>query len=169
MTAVTKDQFPATARAAELSKRATEVLRKLPWFTEAQAAISWGILIALTAILGAIYLNQASQAAAIGRRIQILQNEFSTIKQINNELELEIAIAQELNQLESHAFALGFVKPRPEDIEYTVIPNYPNAQPTAQPAAEATVQPPPQTMRQVLWLLLKERVSIFTLGESYEP
>ena len=168
MTAVTNERFNPTIRANQISKRATEALRKLPWLTEAQAALSWGILITLFAILGAVYLNQASRIATIGRRIQLMQDDLDEINRINGEIKLDIARGQELTGLEARAFALGFVKPRPEDIEYVVIPNYPADLP-AESVFVPDLVPPPDSLREALWLMMKESVSDLTSGESYEP
>ncbi len=52
-------------------QRAAEALKKLPWLTEAQAALGWGIILILIALLGAIYLSQTSRIAIVGRLVQV--------------------------------------------------------------------------------------------------
>ncbi len=52
-------------------KRKRDTNKRLSWLTEAQAAVGWGIILVLVAILGTVYLNQASKTAVAGRRVQI--------------------------------------------------------------------------------------------------
>ena len=52
-------------------RQARELARRLGLLTEAQAAAGWGVIVVMGALLGAIYLNQASKIATIGRRVFI--------------------------------------------------------------------------------------------------
>jgi len=106
------------------SKKARK--RKLLWLTEAQAALGWAVLLAMAAVLGAIYLHQTSGIAEVGRTVQRLQYELDEIKRINSGLELDIAHAQSLERLIEEAKRLGFVPATPEDIEVIIIDNFPS-------------------------------------------
>ena len=64
-----------------------ESAKRLTWLTEAQAVLGWGIILVLVAVLGTIYLSQASQIAVTGRRVQIRQNELDTLKRENAAME----------------------------------------------------------------------------------
>ncbi len=99
--------------------------RKLVWLTEAQAALSWAVLLALAAVLGAIYLHQASGIARVGRTVQGLQYQLDEVKRENTTLELDIARAQSLGRLNEESDRLGFTRADPEEIEYIVILDYP--------------------------------------------
>ncbi len=151
-------------------QRAAEALRRLPWLTEAQAALGWGIVLVLIALLGAIYLNQVSRIAITGRTVQQLQNELDTLKRENATLEKDIASTQSLELLEARAVQLGFVRAQAESIEYLVIPGYPETlgpDPTpAAPVVESAA--PPESMREALWLLLQQRLGGLERGESVE-
>jgi hypothetical protein len=106
-------------------RQARELAQRLSWLTEAQAAAGWAVIIILAALLGAIYLNQASKIAAIGRRVQIEQSQLDEQKRINGELERLIAEAQGLERLNAEALGMGFRPATPDEIEYLVIPDYP--------------------------------------------
>ena len=150
-------------------QRAAEALKKLPWLTEAQAALGWGIILILIALLGAIYLSQTSPTAIVGRRIQALQEELDNLKQSNGELESAIATAQSLDRLENEARRLGFVPPRSEEIEYLVVPGYPVMENAGiSPTPNAIIRKPPHTMREAIWLLLKATFGNLVQGESGE-
>lgn len=144
--------------------------KRLIWLTEAQAALGWGIIIILVALLGAVYLTQASRIAATGRQVQILQGDLTDIKRVNSTLERQIAEAQSLPLLQERARALGYVQANPNDIEYLVIPDYPTGPPPiAAPPPEAVPTPEPiLTIQAALWYAVKDYVAGLIEGESSE-
>lgn len=161
------------------SRQARALAHRLGKLTEAQAALGWAVILLLAAILGAIYLNQASRIATVGRQIQIEQSTLETLKRDNNELERQIAEAQSLERLQQEAVALGFRPAASDEIEYVVIPNYPAAtvepplerlqtavSPTTSP--EAAAPPPIETIRQALWQALINSTQNLVRGESHE-
>lgn len=163
-------------------RRMREQAKHLTWLTEAQAALGWGLILILAALLGAIYLGQTSRIASIGRRVQVLQNELEAIKRENVALEREIAEAQSLERLQQEANRLGFVQSRPEDIEYIIVPNYPVDDNDVMASTEgfsskgdsrtvptvATAAAPPETMREALWLSVKTSIGDLIRGEAVE-
>lgn len=156
---------------SQVARQNRERMRRLHSLTEAQAALGWGIILALIALLGVIYLTQASHIAAVGRRVQILQNELEDLKRDNNTLERQIADAQSLERLQSQALQQGFVQAESEDIEYVIVPNYPAAT-TVSPLAEV-VQPkataePITTMTEAIWTAVQAHIEDFIQGESGE-
>jgi len=155
-------------------RQARELARRLGLLTEAQAAAGWGVILVLVALLGAIYLNQASKIAAIGRRVQTEQNDLDNVKLTNAELEREIAEAQSLERLDDEARRLGFVPSTPDDIDYIVIPNYPvePAPERADAGAPADVEEnpvlPPETFWEAVGLAIRDMGIDLTRGETRE-
>lgn len=151
-----------------------EQAKRLNWLTEAQAALGWGLILILAALLGAVYLGQTSRIAGVGRRVQVMQNELERLKRENAALEREVAEAQSLERLRQEAIRLGFVQSQPADIEYVIVPNYPaDERPAANealvtPTPVATPAPPPETIREALWLSLKTRMGDLMQGEASE-
>ena len=97
-----------TAQAAQgKQKSKKERKKKLVNLTEAQAAMSWTVLLALAFLLGAIYLFQTSQIASVGRHVQEMQNQLDEAKQANVELEQKIAEAQSLERLQARSCPPG--------------------------------------------------------------
>ncbi|MFQ5398128.1 MAG: hypothetical protein ACE5E7_00865 [Anaerolineae bacterium] len=149
-----------------------ERLKRIGWLDEAQVALGWGVILILAALLGTIYLRQTSHIAAVGRRVQQLQYDLNTLKRENAALEQQIAEAQAIDRLHEEIKKLGFISPRPEDIEYIVVPNYPVAEeapephPTNPPSEAPAV---PETMREALWLTLQSSISNLIRGEAGEP
>lgn len=155
-----------------MARQTREQLKRLNALTEAQAALGWGVILVLAALLGTIYVSQASRIASVGRRVQILQNELIELKRENNDLERDIAAAQSLDRLQAEAIRLGFVEADPNDIEYIIVPEYPvdleeNDPLEILPTATA-VPPPAETAREALWLYLNERFTDFIKGEARE-
>ena len=90
-----------SAQLAQSNRRSkTEKRKSILWLTEAQAALSWIAILVLAALVGAIYLFQASRIASVGREVQELQWELDDVKRVNSELEREIAEAQSLDKSE---------------------------------------------------------------------
>ncbi len=69
------------------SRHTRELGRKLSKLTEVQAAIGWGLILLVIALLGVIYLNQSSRIATVGRRVQTLQYDLGEIQRENADLE----------------------------------------------------------------------------------
>lgn len=154
-------------------RQARELARRLGQLTEAQAAAGWGVILVLTALLGAIYLNQASQIAAIGRRVQMEQNDLDEVKLANAELERQIAEAQSLEQLDAEARRLGFVPSTPADLDFIVIPNYPIDAAAEQPDIRTPDQPeapipPLETFWEAVALAVRDLGINLTRGETRE-
>ncbi len=152
-----------------------ERAKRLSWLTEAQAALGWGIILVLVAVLGTIYLSQASRIAVTGRQVQLMQNELETLKRDNAVIERVIAESQSLSRLQERAREMGFVSAQPESIEYLVIPDYPSA--TAVPPTLQAQQPEPDasstrqpiaTIEEAFWLSLRQSVGSLIQGEAGE-
>lgn len=151
--------------ATKTGRKAREQWRRLNWLTEAQAALGWGIILILAALLGLIYLSQTSRIATIGRRVQFLQEDLDELQRINATLERKIAEAQSLERLQREALRLGFVPANPEAIEYIIVENYP-VLPELEKPADTVLRPPPDSMGEALWLLLQSSITDLMRGES---
>ena len=154
-------QAAHTKRKISKEKRTT-----LIHLTEAQAALTWSILLALAFLLGAIYLFQTSQIARIGRRVQELQNLLDDAKQANAKLEQEIAEGQSLERLQQEVARLGFIRATPQDVEYLVIPNYPAPVESETRAEIAPATVPAKTIGEALWWVFQSGMGGLMRGES---
>lgn len=151
-------------------RQTRELARRLGLLTQAQTAAGWGVAIILAALLGAIYLNQASSIAAIGRRVQREQAKLDELKLENADLERQIAEAQTLDRLHTEAQRLGFVPSTPADIDYVVIPNYPMEN-APEPEASSVPEPlpaPPETIWEAFTLAIRDLGIGLTRGEADE-
>lgn len=143
-------------------------LKNLTWLGETQAALGWAVILVLAAIVGTLYVGQASRIAATGRSVQLMQRDLEDLRRENSVLEREIAEAQALEQLEARARSLGFVRARPEEIEYLIVENYP-AQPTVgvQPmVTPAPLPEPADTIWQALWFSVVDSLRNMVEGEA---
>jgi hypothetical protein len=146
-------------------KTKKEKNQRLLWLTEAQAALGWAVLLALAAVLGAIYLHQASGIARVGRTVQGIQFQLNEIKRENAKLELDIAERQSLHRLRAEAIRLGFIPATPDDIEYLVIDGYPSGQDTSD-GSETDFKPVEiDTAAEAIWRSLTSRISDLVRGE----
>lgn len=141
--------------------------RRLTVLGDAQLAMGWFVILALAALVGAIYVSQASRIAGAGRQVQTLQNRLDDLKRRNSELEREIAEAQSLERLQQEAIRLGFVRAAPEDIEYIVVEGYPSdATPAPPPSPTPAPTRPVESMGQALWLAVRGSVDGLVRGEA---
>jgi cell division protein FtsL len=144
----------------------TEKRRSHLWLTEAQAALSWGAILVLAALVGAIYLFQASRIATVGRQVQELQWELDEVNRVNADFERDIAEAQSLDRLQQEVLRLGFVRAQPGDVEYLVIPDFP-AGVKVTPKVELQSTPEPiDNASEALWLAIESSISDLFRGES---
>ncbi len=154
-----------------MARQSRDQLRRFRTLTEAQAVLGWAVILVLAALVGTIYVSQASRIASVGRRMQIMQADLEGLKRENGAIERQIAEAQQLNRLQAEAARLGFIPADPDDIEYIIVPNYPVENSGLPVIAEAPVpvpQPPPDTMNAALWLAFRGRISGFVQGEANE-
>jgi cell division protein FtsL len=152
------------------SRQTRELARRLRKLTEVQAAVGWGLILLVIALLGVIYLNQSSKIATVGRRVQTLQYELGILQSENADIEREIAQAQSLSRLQKEAKSMGFVRTQPGSVEYLVVPDYP-AITTAvelQQSQNGALQSPVETMQEGLWLALEAKFNDLIRGESRE-
>ena len=144
-------------------------LKKLTWLGETQAALGWGVVLLLGAIVGTLYVSQASRIAATGRTVQLLQLDLGNLKRDNALLERAIAEAQSLERVEARAQAMGFTRAQPDDIEYIVVDAYPSGPAIAPAPAPPLVLPdPPDTIWEALWLRFGTAIRNLVEGESSE-
>lgn len=146
-------------------------LQQLMKLWEAQAALGWGIIIVLGALVGTIYLVQASSVAEIGRRMQISQSQLAALKRDNGIIEQQIAESQSLDNLQERARAQGFVQANPDEIEYLVVPNVPAVAEDIDLQSLRPVESAPQpikilTMQEAVWVWLQQQFTGLTRGEA---
>lgn len=152
---------------AENKRRSkTDQKRSLIKLTEAQAVLAFGVILALGALVGAIYLFQASRIATVGRQVQTLQNDLDNIKRENAELDRGIAEAQSLETLQEAALRMGFVRTGPVNIEYLVIPDFPGAMAQTLTPEPTPLPVPPDSISEAVWLAIKASISNLVRGES---
>jgi len=151
-------------------RQTRELARRLGLLTQAQAAAGWAIIIILIALLGAIYLNQTSAIARIGRQVQRDLDELDEVRWANAELEHQIGQTQAMDRLDAEARRLGFVPARPADIDFMIITNYPmgDAAEPGEPTPVPALPDPPETFWQALTWALRDLGIGLTRGEANE-
>jgi cell division protein FtsL len=152
--------------AGESRRRRTEKRKLLMWHTEAQAVLTWGVIMVLAALVGAIYLLQASRIASVGREVQTLQYQLNETKRVNSEIEREIAEAESLDRLKEEALKLGFVRATPEDVAYVVVLGVPSDSAPIQKAEVDSRPEPFETIGEALLAAVQDGFGALQRGES---
>lgn len=123
-------------------------LRQAPWRTETQATSLVLAVVVVVALIGALYLAQASRTAAAGRRVQSLEAERQVLEQTNAQLRAEIAALRSVPRLIAEAEKLGYQVASVDQVDYMTLdipappPRNP-AQRTGIPALDAAFVPEP--------------------------
>ena len=152
------------------ARQTRELIRRIGKLTEAQAAMSWGIILLILTLVGAIYLSQTVKVAAVGRHVQQLEFELTDVQGVNTQIKRDIAEAQSLDRLHDEMEDLDFVPASPIDIEYLVIPDYPEIAATQvhMPVQQEKQTKPVESVREALQLVLQDRLDDLMRGESGE-
>lgn len=78
-------------------------------------------ILAAFALLGWIYLSQASNVAMTSRRVQDLEEQKSQLQEQNLELMVQIAEYESVSRLAERAEALGFVRLSLDEVEFLAV------------------------------------------------
>ena len=158
-------QRPMRKTSRQIRERSLRLIK----LTEAQAALGWGIILIMLALIGAIYLGQTSKIAASGRKVQDMQVELNALREENAVLERDIAQVQTLEYLRQESERLGFVSAQPYDVEYLVIPEYPPATAVTAPTAlQEPLPKPAENMQEALLLAIEAAFIDLAIGEANE-
>jgi cell division protein FtsB len=102
-----------------------QALRQAPWRTQTQATSLVLAVVVLVAVIGALYLAQASRTAATGRRLQAMEARRQVIEQQNAQLRAEIASLRSVPRLIAEAERLGYRTASVAEVEYLTVPDAP--------------------------------------------
>ena len=75
-------------------------------------------VVAVVALVAALYLMLVSRTAAQGRHIQWLQSELSRLRRENEQLEVDVARESSVNRLMERAELLGFEYPSLDEVDF---------------------------------------------------
>jgi cell division protein FtsB len=95
---------------------------------------AWLLAVAVLALIGTVYLAQASQAASEGAALETLKQRLAEVQRNNTQLAAAVAAAQSPDRLARRAAELGYRPATADEIEYLPVPGYPTPRPQAPPA-----------------------------------
>jgi cell division protein FtsB len=110
-----------------------------PWRSQQRASLVLAVVV-IVAVIGALYLAQASRTAGAGRRLQTLEAQRQALEQQNAQLRAEIAALRSVPRLIDEAERMGFRQAGVDEVEYMYLEDVP---PPAEPV-EAAMPPPPE-------------------------
>jgi type II secretory pathway pseudopilin PulG len=137
-----------------------QALRQAPWRTQTQATSLVLAVVVLVAVIGALYLAQASRTAATGRRLQALEARRQVIEQQNAQLRAEIASLRSVPRLTAEAERLGYHTASLGQVEYLNVPDVP---PLPEPPPPPPIRPEEVVPRynETLEGWLSEQLAVF--------
>jgi cell division protein FtsL len=145
-----------------------QALRQAPWRTQTQATSLIMATVIMVAVIGTLYLAQASRTAATGRRLQELEAERQVLEQQNAQLRAEIAALQSVPRLIAEAEQQGFHMAETGDVEYLKIENVSQTL-AAMPASSASSKERVPTYDETLGSWLSEQMATMNaqLGQFF--
>lgn len=138
-------------------------LQQAPWRTQTQTTSLVLVVVVLVAVIGALYLAQASRTARVGRQLQALEAERQLLEQQNAQLRAEIAAQRSVPRLINEAQALGYHPARSPEVEYLLVEDVPPlVVPTATPPVSVESMVPRYDETLEGWL--SEQLASFRVG-----
>ncbi len=151
------------------SRQATEMQRGMvQWLRSAQAAIGWAVILVIVGTGIGIYIQRISQTALTGRHAEQMYVELKQLEFENSLRRETISNEQEIYRLLSRtnnaAGGSQFIEPSSAEAVYlpVEIPGAPAPVVTPLPAPPA----PPETIGEVLWLIVLDNFNSFGRGVS---
>lgn len=102
-----------------------QTFQQAPWRTQTQTTSLVLAVVVIVAVIGALYLAQASRTSAAGRRLQALESQRQSLEQQNAQLRAEIAALRSVPRLISEAEAMGYHTANSAEVEYLSVDDVP--------------------------------------------
>ncbi len=114
----------------------TQAYSQVPWRKQIQVIGLFLLVLVFSAVVSGIYLSVTARAATVGREIQYLQGEIEKNKQVNLDMQSQLAQLTSSAVMESRAVAMGFEPVEKDQPLYLVVPGYQGRQ-------QIVLAPPP--------------------------
>lgn len=102
----------------------TQAYSQTPWRKQLQVIGLFLLVLVFSAVVAGIYLSVTARAATVGRQIQFLQGEIEKNKQINLDMQTQLAQLTSSSVMEARALAMGFEPIEKDQPLYIVVPGY---------------------------------------------
>jgi len=147
-----------------MQAQATQIIhayKQAPWRVQRQYVGAFLLVVIVSAMVAALYLQVTAGAARAGREIQEMRFEITTIQRANADLETQLANLTSTTEMERRALELGFRPVKPGELDYVAVPGFVAPEPAILLAAEDVTEyslPLPAEYSQSLIEWFDERV-----------
>lgn len=104
-------------------------VKQAPWRVQLQWVGLLLLVLVVVAMVAGIYINVTAQAAISGRQIQLLTYDIETNKQVNADMESQLAELTAAEAMQARAEELGFHPASVEEITYVAVVGYQDKSP----------------------------------------
>jgi len=121
------DRSIAQIEVVVMQIQATRIIhayRQAPWRVQRQYVGAFLLAIIVVALISALYLDVTARSALVGREIQDLRIEITTMQRSNADLETELAGLTSSNMMQRRAIELGYRPVKPGELDYVFVPGY---------------------------------------------
>lgn len=102
-----------------------------PWRTQLQLLGFFLVFVVLIALIAGFYLSVSAEAAAIGREIQVMQEDIRKLEQENENLKSILGNLTSARTLTARAEEANFQPIVSEEAAYLLVPGYPGRPPVS--------------------------------------
>ena len=113
--------------------------QQAPWRTRRQMIGAFLLGLVTVSMVGALYLSVTTQTAILGREIQSLEFNTSAHKEINADLNTDLAILLSNANITKRSRELGFRPATATETHYLAVPGYVEKEPVRLAAAPSNV------------------------------
>lgn len=117
-------------------------LEQVPWRDQQAGSLALAVVV-IVAVIGALYLAQASRTAAAGRGLQAMEAQRQALEQQNAHLRAEIAALRSVPRLIAEAERMGYRDAGVDEVEFLLLEGVPPPVETPEPVIPSALDETP--------------------------
>lgn len=122
-----------------MQAQATQIIhayKQAPWRVQRQYVGAFLLVVIVSAMVAALYLQVTAGAARAGREIQEMRFEITAIQRANADLETQLANLTSTAEMQRRAIEMGYRPVKPGELDYVAVPGFVAPEPAILLAAE---------------------------------
>jgi len=126
-----------------MQAQATQIIhayKQAPWRVQRQYVGAFLLVVIVSAMVAALYLQVTAGAARAGREIQEMRFQITAIQRANADMETRLANLTSTTEMERRALEMGYRPVKPGELDYVAVPGFVAPEPAILLAAEDVIE-----------------------------